>query len=226
MKRIQIIESNQGKFFNRIQDECWERLLQLDNGYFEKIDNTFLFYTNDGLLIRTVKNSGTFWAKRFENNENEMIVEYCEPGLGLSIIEELNTTTDEFMLRNTGFYDPFGDSYFIKFKLADNLQDYKIPNVWNFEVSFSKDQINQLKKYLFNNVFEAPKKGQLCYKLDNESEFHYLIFEGDYYRTLKTKMNYLQSHDYDNIDKGWHSIASSLSVPKLVKATQNLKDFS
>lgn len=37
MKRINLIDSNQGNGLTRVQDVCWQRLLKLDNGYFEKM---------------------------------------------------------------------------------------------------------------------------------------------------------------------------------------------
>jgi len=50
MNKIKIIESSQGTGGARVQDKAWERLILLDNGYLNDLNDRIEFFTSDGLL--------------------------------------------------------------------------------------------------------------------------------------------------------------------------------
>lgn len=225
MKRIKIVDSKQGNGFNRILDDVWVRLLQLDNGYFEKFENEYDFYTNDGLLIKAVRNSDDYMAKHFEAKNNLLYVDYCEPGLGISLIEENKTIKNEFLFRNTGFYDVFGNSFYIKFHVSETSEPINIPDIWDFQADYKISDIVKIRKFLHNSIFDKPEKGELLINSESKAEKIILHFKGYYFRKLLKQMNTVFKENGLNEDTSWHSIYFGLKSAKLVKETNDFKNF-
>ncbi len=225
MKRIKIIESNQGRGGTRVQEGAWQRLLQLENGYFEKSGNEYDFYTNDGLLIKAIKDSDDYTAKHFGAKNNLLYVDYCEPGLGISLIDENISNPNEFLLRSTGFYDAFGNSFFIKFVVLEGSESISIPNVWSFQKTYKKTDIEKLKHFLFHSVFEHPQEGELLCKSNDELAEIVLNYRGTYYRKLCTQMGNAFNNGSFKGDTSWHSIYFSLKRAQLVKDHNGYVNF-
>lgn len=226
MKRIRIIENNQGSGMSKVQDGVWEKLLQLDNGYFEKKSDEYDFYTNDGLLIKAKKNSDDSMAKHFGAKGNLLFVDYCEPGLGISLIEEITSTSNQFIFRSTRYYEPFGGSFFIKFAVTEEDEQINIPNIWSFQSTYNKTDIKKLRFYLFNSIFEPPQVGELLFKNIDETDEIVLNYKGKYFRKLCTQMaDTLKDRNYEG-DRNFQSIYFSLKSAKLVKEHTNFIDFN
>lgn len=226
MKRIKIIESNQGNGMTRILDEAWLKLLQLDNGYFEKTGNEYDFYTNDGLLIKAIKNSDDYMAKHFGAKGNLLYVDYCEPSIGISLIDENASNPNEFLFRSTGFYDAFGKSFFIKFVVSEGDEPVNIPTVWSFQSTYKKADIEKLRLFLFNSIFEHPKEGEVLFKNIDETDEILLCYTGKYARKLCIQMSdTLKDSGYKG-DRSFQTIYFSLKSAKLVKEHKGFVDFS
>lgn len=221
MKRIKIIDSNQGNGMTRVQDHVWSRLVQLDNGYFEKSGNEYDFYTNDGLLIKAIKDSDDNMANYFGAKGNLLYVNYCEPGLGISLIDESSTNSNEFLFRSNGYYDAFGNSFFIKFLVSEESESVNIPNPWSFQVKYNMTDIQKLKLFLFHSIFAHPQEGELLFKPNEEISEIVLSYKGNYYRKLCTQMSKTFKDGNFNDDTSWHSIFFSLKSAKLVKEHDN-----
>lgn len=226
MKRIKITESNQGNGMTRVQDEAWLRLLELDNGYFEKNGNVYDFYTNDGLLIRAVKNSDDYMANHFAAKGNLLYVDYCEPGLGISLMDENTSNTNQFLFRSTGFYDAFGKSFFIKLEVSEQDETVNIPDVWSFQATYKKTEIENLRLFLFNSIFEHPQEGEVLCKRSDETDEIILCYKGKYGRKLCTHMSdTLHDSSYKG-DRSFQTIYFSLKSAKLVKEHSDFVNFS
>jgi len=226
MKRIKIIESNQGNGMTRVQDGAWERLLQLDNGYFEKIGNEYDFYTNDGLLIKAIKNSDDYMATHFGAKGNLLYVDYCEPGLGISLIDENTSNPNQFLFRSTGYYDEFGKSFFIKFVVSEDDEPITVPDVWSFQSTYKKEDIEKLRVYLFNSIFEHPNDGELLFKSNDATNEIVLNYKSNYFRKLCTQMrDTLKDSSYKG-DRSFQTIYFSLKSAKLAKEHTDFANFS
>ena len=225
MKRIKIIECNQGTGMTKVIDEAWSKLIRLDNGYFEKSGNEYDFYTNDGLLIKAIKNSDDFMAKHFGAINNLLYVDYCEPGLGISLINESTTTPNEFVFSSTGFYDAFGKSFFIKFVVSEVNENISVPEVWRFQTTTNITEIENLRKFLLSSIFEPPKKDDLLFNIDDETGNVLLIYKGNYLRKLSAQMhNKLADSNYKG-DTSFRTIHWSFKNAKLVNDFDNFVDF-
>ncbi len=226
MKRIKVIESNQGSGGTRVQEGAWQRLIQLENGYFEKSGNEYDFYTNDGLLIKAVKNSDEYMAKHFGAINNLLYVDYCEPGLGIGLINESTTTPNEFVYSSTGFYDAFGKSFFIKCVVSEEDENISVPEVWSYQTTEKSTGIENLRHFLFQSIFEPPLKGELLFKNDDETGNILLIYKRTYFRKLITQMSdTLKDSSYKG-DRDFQFIYFSLKSTKLVKEYNDFTDFA
>ena len=225
MKRIKIIESNQGSGMTKVTDETWSRLIRMDNGYFEKSGNEYNFYTNDGLLIKAIKNSDDFMAKHFGAINNLLYVDYCEPGLGNSLINESTTTPNEFVFSNTGFYDVFGKSFFIKFLVSKENESISVPQVWSFQTTAKITEIENVRHFLLNSIFEPPLKGELLFKRNDESGDIFLIYKGNYLRKLSTQMRTILEDSNYKGDESFRTIYWSFKNAKLVNEYYGFVDF-
>jgi hypothetical protein len=226
MKRIKIIESSQGNGMTRVQDDAWERLRQLDNGYFEKTGNEYDFYTNDGLLIKAIKNSDDYMATHFGAKGSLLYVDYCEPGLGISLIDEITTIPNHFLFRSTGYYDAFGKSFFIKFTVSEEDEPTSIPDIWSFQSTYKKEDIEKLRLYLFNSIFEHPHQGELLFESNDETDEIVLSYKGNYFRKLCTQMSATLKDSSYKGDRSFQTIYFSLKSAKLVKEHNDFVNFS
>jgi hypothetical protein len=206
MRRIKVIEANQGIGLTRVQDKAWQHLLKFEDGYFEQQGDVFDFYTSDGLLTRAIRNSEDFMAKRFTRNSNDLFVDHCEPGLGYSIIEINSENSNQFLFRDTGFYNSVGKSFFIKFHLMEQGDDNNVPDIWGFEATYNLSDIEALIEFLQTSKIVKPNPGELLIKTKEDTASARVIFKGKYFRRLIEQLKKLSKTDVFSKDKRWYSI--------------------
>jgi len=218
MRRIRILEANQGSGLTRIVNDAWHRLLNLNDGYFDKEKNIYDFYTNDGLLVRAIQNSNDPVAKRFVRNSYDLFVNYCEPGLGYSIIESDPKDADYFLFRDTGFYNSFGTSFFIRFCLLEECNN-NIPEIWGFENEYKLSELNILKDLIERKKIEKPNIGEFLLKINGNTASANIILKGIYYRKLLEQLDNL-------IDAGvWKDDLIGVFLSNRLKGSHLTRDF-
>ena len=221
MKRIKIIQSFQGNGMTRVINDAWQHLIKLDDGYFEKIENNYNFYTNDGLLLKAEKNSNDYMAIHFGAKDNLLFVDYTEIGPQNCIMEEI-PSSNNFLYRSHGFFNEFGNSFFIKLELYGETTQINIPEVYYFQIVKNESDFENLKHFLSSPNFEQPKSGELLSKTgDNPGEI-IIIFKTGYYRKLRKQICELVKTISFDENKELHTTSWSFKVAKL---TNNLDGF-
>lgn len=222
MQRIKIIESFQGNGMTRVINEAWEHLIKLDNGYFEKIENNYNFYTDDGLLLRAEKNSNDYTAVHFGAKDNLLFVDYTEIGPQNCIMEEILSTPNNFLYRNNGSFNAFGNSFFIKLELYEEKGQINIPEFCYFQIVRNKSDLENLKCLLSSPNFERPKNGELLFKTGDNPDEIIINFKTGYYRKLRMQISEMVKTIDFSVNKYLHTTSWSLKVAKL---TNDLDGF-
>lgn len=207
MFTIRIIDSSQGTGGARVQDKAWRRLLLLENGFLKNYDDRVDFFTSDGLMASAIKKHDSI----FIPSHGKYSVDYCEMGLGVSVLEQNKKNPSEFVFSSTGYFDRIGEKFFIKFIIENEIEDTEIPCKLWFENTYD---IIALKRYLNLPIFPNPKKGDI---LVHNSNTELIRFKADYHRELTLKMHYYFNNEMHNEDFDWQFIYFKLIYTNIVE---------
>jgi len=207
MFKIKIVDSSQGTGGARVQDKAWQRLLLLDDGYLKDYDDHIEFFTSDGLMAIATKKHDSIFVPSHE----KYLVDYCEMGLGVSVLEQNKNNLSEFVFSSTGYFDKIGERFFIKFITVKEVEDAQIPCNWWFENSHN---IDALQKYLNQPIFPNPKGGDI---LIHNSNSDLIRFKSSYHRELTLRMHYYFNNEMHTDDFDWKYIYFKLVYTNIVE---------
>ena len=108
---------------------------------------------------------------------------------------------------------------------SEENESISVPEVWRFQTKVKIAEIENLRHFLLNSIFELPLKGELLFKIDDETGDMLLIYKANYLRKLSTQMrNTLKDSNYKG-DTSFQTIHWSFKNAKLVNDFNNFVDF-